>query len=139
MGRLYGVKGNIEPLDLVPVSVVGGAGPGVCGSDCGLDLVGIGLAVTQRLAQQAGRLRDHFHVPERPILLIQGQQSAIGGHATVSPRIMKQHERQQSLQSSTSAGNIRSSSRASRIASSQSRILTCSGPDVTDQPSLNMR
>ena len=138
MGRLYGVKGNIEPLDLVPVSVVGGAGLGVCGSDCGLDLVGIGLAVTQRLAQQAGRLRDHFHVPERPILLIQGQQSAIGGHATVSPRIMKQHERQQPLQFHI-GGEHPQQQPASRIASSQSRILTCSGPDVTDQPSLNMR
>ena len=68
--RLYGAKGNIEPFDLVPVSLIGGAGLGVCGSDCGLDLIGIGLAVTQRLVQQAGRLRDHFHVPERSILLI---------------------------------------------------------------------
>ena len=93
--RLVAEQFAVQHGDLRPVGVRGGAGTGMAPGDRGLQLVGPGPAVAQRLGQQGLALVDLGLVPARAILIRQQHQVSSRADPCVAARVRQQQQRQQ--------------------------------------------
>jgi hypothetical protein len=81
--------------DLRPVGFLGAFRAVVLGGDRRLQLVLADDAARHRLGERPQAFRDRSPVPQRPVLLDEGDELAGGSGAGRPPRVGEQHQRQQ--------------------------------------------
>ncbi len=65
------------------------------GRDRCLQLVGAGPTETNCPLQDAAALLDASRVPERPVLILEQDELAVGAGAGLTPRVVEEHQREQ--------------------------------------------
>ena len=89
-GRRVALELRVEEGDFTPV----GLRLGVKRGDRGLELVGTRPTPGDRLVERRLPGLDLVPIPERPVLLVEQDDRAVG-NAGVAARVLQQHERQQ--------------------------------------------